>query len=182
MRQITNCDGKDSWFVAICDCRILWRFKMQLLRFMSVVQEGIPLSTGNMYTSTSDTINKVSFVNRLWDLKLIYIHKNRYNSEITPKWAKWNFSYSCQTWTWVLPQVPRTRFQCYWTQFVPSRPWSQNATNHRLRRQGFLNCRNLWLSHFVTVQNATSQINVRSARRYTPQCRKHVHIAVRHFQ
>ena len=88
MRQITKCDGKDSWIVAICDCRILWRFKMQLLRFMSVVQDGILISAGNMYTSKSDTINKVSFVNRLWDLKLIYIHSNRYNSEITPKWAK----------------------------------------------------------------------------------------------
>ena len=86
--MITKCDGKDSWIVANCDCRILWQFKMQLLRFMSVVQEGILLSTGNMYTSTSDTINKVSFVNRLWALYLIYIHTNRNNSEITPKWAK----------------------------------------------------------------------------------------------
>ena len=68
MRQITRCDGKDSWIVAICDFRILWRFKMQLLRFMSVVQEGILLSTGNMYTSTPDTINEASFVNRLWAL------------------------------------------------------------------------------------------------------------------
>ena len=68
MRQITKCDGKDSWIVAICDCRILWRFKMQLLRFMSVVQEGILLSAGNMYTSTLDTINKASFVNPLWAL------------------------------------------------------------------------------------------------------------------
>ena len=68
MRQITKGDGKDSWIVAIGDCRILWRFKMQLLRFMSVVQEGILLSTGNMYTSTSDTINKVSFINQLWAL------------------------------------------------------------------------------------------------------------------
>ena len=68
MRQITKCDGKDSWIVAICDCRILWRFKMQLLRFMSVVQEGILLSAGNIYTSTSVTINMVSFVNRLWAL------------------------------------------------------------------------------------------------------------------
>ena len=68
MRQITKCDGKDSWIVAICDCHILWRFKIQLLRFMSVVQEGILLSAGNMYTSTSDTINKDSFVNRLWAL------------------------------------------------------------------------------------------------------------------
>ena len=87
MRQITKCDGKDSWIVAICDCRILWRFKIQLLRFMSVVQEGILHSAGTMYTSTSDTINKVSFANRLWALQLIYIHTNRYSSEITPKWA-----------------------------------------------------------------------------------------------
>ena len=68
MRQITKCDGKDSWIVAICDWRILWRFKIQLLIFMSVVQEGTLLSAGNMYTSTSDTINKVSFANRLWAL------------------------------------------------------------------------------------------------------------------
>ena len=32
LRQIKNCDGKDSWIVAICDCRNLWRFKTQLLR------------------------------------------------------------------------------------------------------------------------------------------------------
>ena len=32
LRQITNCDGKDSLIVAICDCRNLWRFKTQLLR------------------------------------------------------------------------------------------------------------------------------------------------------
>ena len=138
MRQITKCDGKDSWIVAICDCRILWRFKMQLLRFMSVVQEGILLSAGNMYSWYTNT-----------------------QSDITVKWhqneQKWNFSYSCQKWTWVLSQVPKTRFQCNWTQFVPSRPWSQNATHHKMRRQGFLNCRNLWLSHFVTVQNTTSQ-------------------------
>ena len=30
------------------------------------------------------------------------------------------------------------------TQFVPSLPWSQIATNHKMRRQGFLICRNLW--------------------------------------
>ena len=47
-----------------------------------------------------------------------------------------------------------------------------------MRRQGFLNCRNLWLSHFVTVQNATSQIHVRSAKGYTLQCRRHVQIDV----
>ena len=65
---------------------------------------------------------------------------------------------------------------------MPSRPWSQNATNHKMRRHGFLNCRNLWPSHFVTVQNATSQIHVRSTRGYTPQYRKHVHIDVGHYQ
>ena len=32
LRQITNCDGRDSWIVAICDCRNLWWFKTQLLR------------------------------------------------------------------------------------------------------------------------------------------------------
>ena len=32
LRQITNYDGKDSWIVAICDCRNLWVFKTQLLR------------------------------------------------------------------------------------------------------------------------------------------------------
>ena len=42
---------------------------------------------------------------------------------------------------------------------MPSRPWSQIATNHKLRREGFLICRNLWLSQFVTVQNTTSQID-----------------------
>ena len=32
LRQITNCDGWDSWIVANCDCRNLWWFKTQLLR------------------------------------------------------------------------------------------------------------------------------------------------------
>ena len=35
LRQITNCDGRDSWIVAICDCRNLWWFKTQLLRSIS---------------------------------------------------------------------------------------------------------------------------------------------------
>ena len=127
-------------------------------------------------------IKKFSRVHRLWALQLIYIHTNIYTSEITPKWAKMHFLKTCQKWTWVFSQVPRTRFLCYWTQFEPSRPWSQNVTNHKMRRQGFLNCRNLWLSHFVTVQNTASQILVRSARGYTPQGRKHVHINVGHYQ
>ena len=32
LRLIKNCDGKEVWIVAICDCRNLWRFKTQLLR------------------------------------------------------------------------------------------------------------------------------------------------------
>ena len=32
LRQITNCDGRDSWIVAICDCRNMWWFKTLLLR------------------------------------------------------------------------------------------------------------------------------------------------------
>ena len=41
----------------------------------------------------------------------------------------------------------------------PEHVFSVIVTNHKLRRQGFLNCRNLWLSQFVTVQNTTSQID-----------------------
>ena len=64
LRQITNCDDMDSWIVAICDCRNLWQFKMQLLRLLSIVPEGILLSAENVFTSTSDPIKKVSFVHR----------------------------------------------------------------------------------------------------------------------
>ena len=146
MRQITKCDGKDSWIVAICDCRILWRFKMQLLRLMSAVQEGILLSTGNMYTSTSDTINKVSFVNRLWDLKLIYIHTNRYNSEITPKWAKMKlFIFMSKVNMGTLPSTQNTfsvllNSICAVTAMITKCNKSQNAT-----------ARIPELSQFVTV-------------------------------
>ena len=79
-------------------------------------------------------------------------------------------------------QVHRTHCQCYWTEFVTARYWSHVATNHKLRRQGFLICRNLWLSQFVTVQNTTSQIDVNSARGYSPNYRKHVHIDIGPFQ
>ena len=146
MRQITKCDGKDSWIVAICDCRILWRFKTQLLRFMSVVQEGILLSTGNMYTSTSDTINKASFVNRLWALKLIYIHTNRYNSEITPKWAKMKlFIFMSKVNMGTLPSTQNTfsvllDSVCAVTAMITKCDKSQNAT-----------ARIPELSQFVTV-------------------------------
>ena len=51
-RLITNCD--DS--VAICDCRNLWRFEIQLFRLMSIVPQGILLSAEKMFTSTSDPI------------------------------------------------------------------------------------------------------------------------------
>ena len=64
LRQITNCDGG----IAICDCRNLWRFKIQLFRMMSIVPEGILLNAEKMFTSTSDPIKKVSFVHRLWAL------------------------------------------------------------------------------------------------------------------
>ena len=146
MRQITKCDGKDSWIVAICDCRILWRFKMQLLRFMSVVKEVILISAGNMYTSKSDTINKVSFVNRLWDLKLIYIHSNRYNSEITPKWAKMKlFIFMSKVNLGTLPSTQNTFSVlldsiCAVTAMITKCDKSQNAT-----------ARIPELSQFVTV-------------------------------
>ena len=66
LRQITNCDSRDSWIVAICDCRNLWQFQTQLLRSMSIVPEGILLSTENTFTYTSDNFNKVSLLHRLW--------------------------------------------------------------------------------------------------------------------
>ena len=47
-------------------------------------------------------------------------------------------------WTWVLSQVPRIRFQCYWNQYATLRPWSHIATNHKLRHYH----RNLW---FVAI-------------------------------
>ena len=95
---------------------------------------------------------------------------------------KCNFWCSCQKWTWVLSQVPITRFQCYWNQYATLRPWSQIAKNRKLRRQGFLFWRNLWLSLFVTVQNTTSQIDIQITWGYTPKYRKHVHVHIGQFQ
>ena len=146
MRQITKCDGKDSWIVAICDHSILWLFKKQLLRLMSVVQEGILISAGNMYTSTSDTINKVSFANRLWALYLIYIHTIRYNSEITPKWAKMKlFIFMSKVNMGTLPSTQNTfsvllDSVCAITAMITKCDKSQNAT-----------ARIPELSQFVTV-------------------------------
>ena len=73
-------------------------------------------------------------------------------------------------------------FSIYWNEFATSRLWSQITTNHKLRRQGFLICRNLWLSQFVTVQNTNSQIDLNSARGYTFKYRRHVHIDIGPFQ
>ena len=81
----------------------------------------------------------------IMDIWLIYI-KTRRPVKYHQNGQKCKFSYSCQKWTCGISQVHRTCFQCYWTQFVPSRPWSQIAPNHKLRRQGFLICRILWLS------------------------------------
>ena len=112
----------------------------------------------------------------------LYIDYGLYNwytyteTDITVKQCqngqKWNFSYSCQNWTWVLSQAPITRLHCYLSQYAISRLWSQIVTNHKLRRK----CRNLWLSQFVTVYNTTYQNDVNCAIRYTPKCRKDVHI------
>ena len=119
---------------------------MQLLRFMSVVQEGILLSAGNMYTSTSDTINKVSFVNRLWDSKLIYIHTNRYNSEISPKSAEMKlFIFMSKVNLGTLPSTQNTFSMlldsvCAVTAVITKCDTSQNAT-----------ARIPELSQFVTV-------------------------------
>ena len=76
-----------------------------------------------------------------------------------------------------LPNIQNT-FSVLLNQYATSRPWSQIATNHKLRWW----CRNLWLSQFVTVQNTTFQIDVNCARRYTPKCRKDVHINIGPYQ
>ena len=129
MRQITKCDGKDSWIVAICDCRILWRFKMQLLRFMSVVQEGILLSTGNMYNCIQ-THNQT----------------HKHNSEITPKWAKMKlFIFMSKVNMGTLPSTQNTfsvllDSVCAVTAMITKCNKSQNAT-----------ARIPELSQFVTV-------------------------------
>ena len=68
LRQITNCDGSNSWLVAICDCRQLWRFKTQLQRLMSIVPDGVLPSTGNKLIYTADPFKKVSLVHRLWSI------------------------------------------------------------------------------------------------------------------
>ena len=78
LRQITNCDGRDSWFVAICDCCNLWRFKTQLLTLMSIVPDGLHLSTENTFTYTSDNFKKVT----------CYIVYGLYSQWNNTKWSK----------------------------------------------------------------------------------------------
>ena len=144
MRQITKCDGKDSW-----NCRNLW-----LSHFVTVQNATSQIHVRSARGYTAQCRKQCTHRRRTLSIRFpLQIHYGLYNwytykkTDITVKLCqngqKWNFSYSCQKWTWVLSQVPRTRFQCYWIQFVPSRPWSQNATNHKMRRQGFLNCRNM---------------------------------------
>ena len=65
---------------------------------------------------------------------------------------------------------------------MPSRPWSQIATNHKLQRQGFPE-----LSQFLTVaicdgskHNFSDRLH--SNRGYSPKCRKHVYIKIGPFQ
>ena len=123
---ITNCDSSQiattgipdlSQFVtvAICDgSKHNFSDRKRVHVHIGQFQEGVPTT---------------SFMELITD-----IHTNRYTIEKTPKWAKMQLSYPCQNRTWVFSQVPRTRFQCYWSQYATSRSWSQIATNHKLRR------------------------------------------------
>ena len=85
LRQITNCDNSS----AICECRNLWWLQIQLFRLMWIVPEGILLNAEKMFTSTSGPIKKVFLCTSIMGLITdIHIHRYRYNSETTPKWAK----------------------------------------------------------------------------------------------
>ena len=144
--------------------------------------DGKDSCTGNIYTSTSDTINKVSFVNRLWDLKLIYIHTNRYNSEITPKWVQMKlFIFMSKVNRGTLISTQNTFSVlldsiCAVTVMITHCDKSQNAM-----------ARILELSQFVTVaicdgskHNFSDRFH--RNRGYTPKCIKHVDIKVGPFQ
>ena len=85
----------------------------------------------------------------------IHNHKQIYQWNNTKMGKNTTFHIQVKSEPGYSPEYPETRFQFYWTQFVPSRPRSQIATNHKLRRW----CRNLWPSQFVTVQNTISQID-----------------------
>ena len=115
----------------------------------------------------------------------IHTHKHIYQWNNT-KWVKIQlFIFMSKVNLGTLPSTQNTfsvLLDSVCAQFVPSRPWSQIATNRKLRRQGFLNCRNLWLLQFVTVQNTTSQIYINSTPGYTPKYRKHVYILIGRFQ
>ena len=67
LRQITNCDGRVSSCVAICDCRNLWRFKAQRLRLMSIVP--VP----NFFIRTiwyTDIIHDAFLARFAWNLRI----------------------------------------------------------------------------------------------------------------
>ena len=135
-----------------------------------------------MYTSASDTINKVAFVNGVWAIQLIYIHTNRYNSDITPKWPKMKlFIFMSKVNLGTLPSTQNTFSVlldpiCAVTAMITKCKKSQNAT-----------ARIPELSQFVIVafcdgskHNFSDRFH--SNRGYTPQCRKHVHINIGPFQ
>ena len=86
MRQITKCDDKDSWIVAICDCRNLRRFKIQLFRLMSIVPEGILLNAEKDVHINIGPYQEgflcTSIMGFTGD-----IHKKKCTSEITPESA-----------------------------------------------------------------------------------------------
>ena len=87
LRQITNCDGRYSWIVAICDCRNLWRFKTQLLRFHSnwgctpKCRKHVHIKIGPFQEGFLGT-SIMSFITDK------HTHKYIYQWKITPKWAK----------------------------------------------------------------------------------------------
>ena len=85
------------------------------------------------------------------------IHTNIYTNEITPEWAKMLvFIFMSKVNLGTLPSTQNT-FSVLLESICHIKALITNC-DKSLRRQGFLNCRNLWLSQFVTVQNTTSQI------------------------
>ena len=135
LRQITNCDGS----IAICDgSKHNFSDRFHSNRgYTPKCRKHVYILIGQF----QEGFLFASFKDLITD-----IHRNRYTIKKTPKWAKMQFFI-------FMSKVNLGN------QYATLRPWSQIATNHKLRRQGFLNCRNLWLSQFVTVQNTTSQID-----------------------
>ena len=128
LRQITNCDGRNCWLVAICDgskynfsdwCHLCQRVYSQVQK--TCLHQHRTLSDRFFCTSIMDFITD--------------IHTHRYTSEITPKWAKMQLFILMSKVN--MGTLPATQSTCYWRQYATSRPLSQIATNHKLRRQGF---------------------------------------------